>query len=445
VLAASVRSGADAGVETIVALPTSTWFSSRRDGERSGRRPTLALLIVAMSGVVAACGGDAKRSSPTKPVQTESSTLSRPESSERTAAPDVAVGMMTSVAGGGTELGDGGPATSAGFCGAGDVALDGDGNIYISDFGEECEGPGASSVRKVDAHGIITTVAGGTGVLGFAGDGGPATKAQLNSPSAIAVSPDGEVYIADQDNFRIRKVDGRGVISTVAGTGEQGHSGDGGPARSARLAELSGLAIDARGDLYVAEFAAVRKIDRSGTITTVAGTGYFRGYTTADDVPLRLRSAGDGGPATEARLTPIDVAVDRDGALYISDFHSGLIHKVNPSGIISTVAGSREATRAGKRGPATSSKLIDPWGIAVDDRGSLFIAEHHGERIREIDPAGTIRTIAGTGESGFSGDHGRAVKMKLHDPGHLTVDNRGLLYFTDYFNHRVWALRYRPG
>jgi sugar lactone lactonase YvrE len=107
------------------------------------------------------------------------------------------------------------------------------------------------------------------------------------------------------------------------------------------------------------------------------------------------------------------------------------------------VAGSRKATRIGKRGPATSAKLIDPWGIAVDDRGNLFIAEHHGERIREIDPGGTITTIAGTGQTGFSGDHGPATRMKLHDQGHLTVDNRGLLYFTDYFNRRVWALRYR--
>jgi sugar lactone lactonase YvrE len=399
------------------------------------------LLIVAISGVVVACGGDEKRRSLAKPAKTASSTASRSQRSPPAAA-EVTLGMMTSVAGGGSELGDGGPATSAGFCGPGDVALGSGGKMYISDFGEECQGPGGGSVRGVDAHGVITTVAGGTGVLGFAGDGGPATKARLSSPSAIAVSPDGELFIADQDNFRIRKVDGNGVISTVAGTGEQGHSGDGGQARAARLGELSGLAFDTRGNLYAAEFAAVRKIDRSGIITTVAGTGKFRGFTTADDVPLRLRSAGDGGPATEARLTPIDVAVDRSGAVYISDFHTGLIHRVNRDGIIRTVAGSRKAARIGKRGPATSAKLIDPWGVAVDDGGNLFIAEHHGQRIRKVDPGGTISTIAGSGETGFSSDHGVARKMKLHDPGQLTVDEQGLLYFTDYFNHRVWALRY---
>jgi sugar lactone lactonase YvrE len=415
---------------------------SRGNSERFGRRAVLASLIVAMSGAGVACGDEQKRSAPAKP-KTEPSQVSRSEPSQPAVEPDLPLGMMRSVAGGGMELGDGGPATSAGFCGVADVAFDNAGDMYVADLGEECEGPGGSSIRKVDAHGIISTVAGGTGVLGFAGDGGPATKAQINSPSAIAVSPDGELYIADQDNFRIRKVDAKGVISTVAGTGEQGHSGDGGQARSARLAELGGLAFDARGNLYAAEFAAVRKIDRSGMITTVAGTGRFRGYTTADDVPLRLRSAGDGGPATEARLTPIDVAVDRFGAVYISDFHTGLVHKVNRDGVIRTVAGSLKEHRSTNRAPATSTKLIDPLGIAVDDRGNVFIAEHHGERIRKVDPGGTITTIAGTGQAGFVDDHGLAIKMKLHDPGQLTVDNQGLLYFTDYFNHRVWALRYR--
>jgi sugar lactone lactonase YvrE len=396
------------------------------------------MVIGALFVATVGCGGnDQPRAGAGK------SPASQTKGAQPSPTSDLAVGMMRSVAGGAAELGDGGPATSAGFCGVGDVALDRAGNLYISDFGEECEGPGASSVRKVDGHGIITTVAGGTGELGFSGDGGPATKAKLNSPSAIAVHPSGELYIADQDNFRIRKIDANGVISTVAGIGEQGHTGDGGPARSARLAELSGLAFDASGNLYIAEFAAVRKVDRSGTINTVAGTGTFDGYNTADDVPLGLRSPGDGGPATKARLTPIDVAVDRLGNVYISDFHTGLIHKVNRRGIIETVAGSRDATRAGTRAPATSTKLIDPWGISVDDQGNLFIAEHHGERIRKVDGRGKITTVAGTDEAGFSATSGRAIDMKLHDPGNLTVDNRGLLYFTDYFNHRVWAVRYR--
>jgi hypothetical protein len=191
-----------------------------------------------------------------------------------------------------------------------------------------------------------------------------------------------------------------GIITTVAGTGEQGHSGDDGPARRARLSEPGGLAFDTQGNLYVAEFAAVRRIDRAGRITTVAGTGKFAHATSADDVPLRLRSAGDGGPAIEARLTPIDVAVDRHGEIYT-------------------------------------------WGIAVDARGNLFVAEHHGERIRKVHRDGTITTIAGTGEPGFTTERGTATELQLFDPGNLLTAEPGLLYITDYFNHRVWLVRYR--
>jgi DNA-binding beta-propeller fold protein YncE len=384
------------------------------------RGPLFVLLLLAVSAISTACGGEDKASGRAEP----------------------APGEMVSVAGGGGELGDGGPASLAGFCGPGDVALDADGNLYIADLGIECQGPGGNSVREIDPAGLITTVAGGTGVLGFGGDGGPATKAQLNVPSAVAVGRDGGLYISDQDNHRIRKVGLDGIITTVAGTGEQGHSGDGGPARRARLSEPGGLAFDTQGNLYVAEFAAVRQIDRAGRITTVAGTGKFGHATSADDVPLRLRSAVDG-PAIEARLTPIDVAVDRHGAIYISDFHSGLVHKVNRDGIIKTVAGSRTATRVGDGGPATSARLNDPWGIAVDARGNLFIAEHHGERIRKVDRDGTITTIAGTGEPGFTTDRGTATELELFDPGNLLTAEPGLLYITDYFNHRVWLVRYR--
>jgi sugar lactone lactonase YvrE len=385
------------------------------------------LLAVGVSGALIGCGSDERRGG-----------ASRGETKPATPS----VGQMVSVAGGGGELGDGGPAASAGLCGPADVAVDRAGNLYIVDRGVDCQGPGGSSVRKVDPRGVITTVAGGTGVLGFAGDGGPATEAQLNVPSAVAVGPDGGIYISDFDNHRIRKVGTDGVITTIAGTGEPGYSGDGGPARSARLLEPGGLAFDARGNLYVAAFAAVRRIDRAGTITTVAGTGRFGRFARADDVPLRLRAPGDGGPATEARLTPIDVALDRRGGLYISDFHTGLVHKVDADGIIRTVAGSRKATRVGDGGPATAAKLHDPWGIAVDARGNLFIAEHHGERIRKVDRRGIITTIAGTGEAGFTRDHGAATDLQLFDPGHLLTAGNGLLYITDYFNHRVWLVRY---
>src|SRR5215212_9679991 len=200
---------------------------------------------------------------------------------------------------GGEQLGDGGPATKAAFCGTSDVTLDAAGNMYIADGGIYCSGPGGHTVRKVDRHGIITTVA-GTGEPGFSGDGGPATKAQLDVPFAVAADREGNLYITDENNYRIRKVDKEGVITTFAGTGEGGYSGDGGPATSAKLIDPGGLAFDDQGNLYVADYKSVRKIDPSGTITTVAGTG-------------QLGFSGDGGPATEAKLSAYDVALDHKG------------------------------------------------------------------------------------------------------------------------------------
>ncbi len=168
---------------------------------------------------------------------------------------------MKTVAGdGGEQLGDGGPAMEAGLCGPNDVALDAKGNMYISDGGLYCGGPGGGTVRKVSPDGTITTVA-GSGEFGFSGDGGPATKAQLNLPLAVTVDREGNLYIADADNYRIRKVDKEGIITTIAGTGEEGYSGNGGPATSAKLTYPLGLAFDDRGNLYVADELSVRKID----------------------------------------------------------------------------------------------------------------------------------------------------------------------------------------
>jgi sugar lactone lactonase YvrE len=336
--------------------------------------------------------------------------------------------LTTVAGGGGLDLGDGGPATKAGFCGTSDVTLDAEGNMYIADGGIYCSGPGGYTVRKVNPAGTITTVA-GTGVPGFSGDGGPATKAQLNVPFAVAVDREGNLYITDENNYRIRKVDKDGIITTFAGTGEGGYSGDGGPATSAQLRDPGNMTFDARGNLYLADYSSVRKIDPSGTITTFAGTG-------------QAGFSGDGGPATEAKLTALDVALDGRGNMYITDTKNQRIRKVDKDGIIHTVAGSGKKGYSGDGGPATEAALNDPWGIAVDGEGNLFFGDHHNSVIRKVDSDGTIATVAGTGETGFNREKGPATKVWLNQPiGLFFDDDSSVLYIADTFNARIRALR----
>ncbi len=336
--------------------------------------------------------------------------------------------MKTVVGDGGEQLGDGGPATEAGFCRPNDVAFDTAGNMYISDGGIYCGGPGGNTVRKVNPDGTITTVA-GTGVVGFSGDGGPATKARLNLPLAVTVDREGSLYITDAENHRIRKVDKEGTITTIAGTGEEGYSGDGGPATSAKLTYPLGLAFDDRGNLYVADELSVRKIDRSGTITTVAGTGRGGHFS------------GEGGPATEASLTAADVALDASGNLYIADDDNHRVRKVDRDGIILTVAGSGKKGNSGDGGPATKAALNEPSSIDFDGEGNLFILCHRNSVIRKVDQNGTITTVAGTGESGFNREKGPATEVKLHEPVGLFVDDDpGVLYISDTFNARIRAV-----
>jgi sugar lactone lactonase YvrE len=337
---------------------------------------------------------------------------------------------MKTVAGdGGEQLGDSGPATEAGLCGPNDVVLDAKGNMYISDGGTYCYGPGGHTVRKVNPDGTITTVA-GTGVLGFSGDGGPATKAQLDLPLAVAVDREGNLYIADAENYRIRKVDKEGTITTIAGTGEEGYSGDGGPATSAQLTYPVGLAFDDRGNLYIADELSVRKIDPSGTITTVAGTGRGGHFS------------GDGGPATEAKLIAADVALDSKGNLYIADSDNHRIRKVNKDGIIHTVAGSGKKGHSGDGGPATKAALNEPSSIDFDGEGNLYILCHRTSVVRKVDKKGTITTIAGkVGVQGVNREKGPATKVWLSEPiGLFFDDDAGVLYIGDTFNARIRAV-----
>lgn len=353
-------------------------------------------------------------------------------------SPRAVEGILKTVAGGGNEDRDGVPALSAFLCEPTDVALDEEGNVYIAEpcvFGKSAR---ANTIRKVDPEGNITTVA-GTGTAGFSGDGGPATEAELNQPFSVAVDVKGNLYISDFGNHRIRKIDTKGIISTVAGTGDPGWSGENGPARKAHLfnAEFGGgLAVDADGNLYVADEAFVWRIDPSGTITIVAGSGQG-GHT------------GDGGPATEATLRgALDVAADLEGNLYISEWGGQRVRKVDPNGTITTIAGNGQKSPPGNGVPATSSGMFDPWGIAVDAAGNVFVVQHHGSIVQRLDRDGVLTTVVGIflstafGQGKFNGDEGPATKMRLNEPGGLFVDEDGILYIADTFNGRVREVRF---
>lgn len=286
-------------------------------------------------------------------------------------------GIITTIAGRGTIggfSGDGGPATSAQLRQPTDVAVDGRGNIYIADRGN-------SNVRKVGPDGIITTIA-GTGECrpDVSGDGGPATSAPLCLPQAVAVDARGNVYIAEYAASggadRVRKVSVSGIITTVAGTGVPGFSGDGGPATSARLRAPNGLALDAKGNLYIADFAnaRVRKVTPGGRITTFAGSGKY-GFS-GDGGPAK-KAGLLGRNAFHQGL-----AVDRQGNVYITDGGNYRVRKVTRSGIITTIAGaglySGPAGFTGDGGPAAKARLWGPNGVAVDSQGNVYIADSGG-------------------------------------------------------------------
>jgi sugar lactone lactonase YvrE len=329
-------------------------------------------------------------------------------------------GTLTKVAGtGGTGFsGDGGPAISARLNQPHGIALDGAGNLYIADTDNE-------RVRKIDSSGIITTVA-GTGQAAFSGDGGPAVNAQMYSPVGVAVDAAGNLYIADSNNQRIRKVDPSGIITTVAGNGTQGFSGDGGPATSARLDDPAGIAMDGAGNLYIADSLnfRVRKVNTAGIINTVAGNG-------------TMTSSGDGGPATSAGFGsgPWGIAFDGAGNFYISEGFR--VRKVTPAGIISTVAGNGKEGFSGDGGPATGAQLDALDGIAVDGAGNLYIADTLNQRLRKVNSAGIISTFAGNGYVYFSGDGGPATSASLDGPTAVALDSNGNLYIADYSNRRI--------
>lgn len=342
--------------------------------------------------------------------------------------PHVSGQTIITVAGTGTSgySGDGGPATSARVNLPTAICRDFYGNIYVADrFNHR--------VRKIDLSGTITTIA-GTGVAGFLGDGGPAVNARLNQPIGVVVDMDGNVYISDNSNERIRKVDTTGVITTIAGTGVAGFLGDGGPAINARLNDPWGLCVDKLGNLYVADRInnRVRKIDVStGVITTVAGTG-TAGYS------------GEGGLATAANFDkPIAICVDTMFNLFIADEENERVRKVTyATGIVTKIAGTGTAGYNGDGGAAVSAQLNKPCGVAIDLAGNVYISDRMNHRLRKINTSGNISTIAGTGVVGYSGDGGPATSARINFPRELFSDGSGNIYFADTDNDRVRKITY---
>ena len=323
-------------------------------------------------------------------------------------------GIIATVAGTGKwgYSGDGGPATSAQLNLPAGVAVDTAGNLFIADHW---------AVRKVSVNGMITTVAGNGPVTGSAADGGPATNATV-VPLGIAVDTAGNLFIADQYSWRIRKVDANGIITTVAGNGVAGSSGDGGPATRAQV-YASGVAVDGSGNLFLSDGTRIRHVSASGIITALAG-GLTPGFT------------GDGGPATAARLSgAYGLTVDSTGNVFVTDGANGRIRRVSPNGIITTVAGSGavgpSVVPTGDGGTAKRAYLRYPSSVAADRLGNVFITDSADHRIRRVSPDGTITTLAGTGAPGTSGDGGPAVDARLQWPAALILDAAGNLFFSD--------------
>ncbi len=335
--------------------------------------------------------------------------------------------IISTVAGNGVASfsGDGAQAINASMNVATGVAADLAGNIFIADQNN-------NRIRKVDAYGVITTVA-GTGVLGFSGDGGAATNAKLTTPFAVATDSAGNLFIADQGNNRVRKMDTNGILTTFAGKSPivSGFSGDGGPATNAVLNTPAGLFVDATGNLYIADQNndRIRKVGTNGIITTVVGNG-------------TETFAGDGGLATNASLRlPVSVTIDQAGNLIIADRSNSRIRKVDTNGIITTIVGNGVASYSGDGAQAINASLVAPTSVTTDVSGNLFIADASNfplnHRIRKVDMTGIITTLAGTNVAGFTGDGGLAAKASLAFPRGLALDASGNLLIADASNNRA--------
>ena len=320
------------------------------------------------------------------------------------------------------DIGDGKKATEVILTLVDGVTVDSEGNLYISHRSK-------NRIRKVSKDGIITTIA-GNGRAGFSGDNSSALKASLNFPAGLCLDPMGNLYVADRNNHRIRRIDTSGMITTIAGTGSPDWGGDGGPAVEAHLNYPSDLECDGKGNLYISDRSnnRIRKVNSKGVISTIAGLG----------VPA---FGGDFGPATEAFLKyPFGIELDHKGNLYIADRGNNRIRKVDPQGIITTVAGDGTHFFAGDYGPATRASLAYPTDVVADNRGNLYIADRNNNRIRRVDHLGIMTTVMGIGRYEYNGDNEIASETSLHLPFALTLSLDGKLIVVDRNHFRIRSM-----
>ena len=318
--------------------------------------------------------------------------------------------------------GDSGPATAAELSNVDGLVIDTFGNIYVAEFGN-------NTIRKIAPSGIITTYA-GNGTAGYSGDGGPASAAKLSAPVKLAIDKVGNIYVADHGNNVIRKITPAGIISTFAGTGIAGFYGDGGPATNAEFNYPSGVAVDpVTQDLIIADLVnyRIRRVSSStGIISTIVGNG-------------AAGASGDGGPATAAKVNgAFGVHVDMTGNIYIADAYNNKVRKLTIStGIITTIAGTGVAGYNGDGIAATAAELNNSSAVFVDSVGNIYIGDQFNYRIREINAAGIISTIIGDGVDGFSGDGGPATAAEISSADEVFYKKNGNLVFTDDANNRV--------
>ena len=337
-------------------------------------------------------------------------------------------GIISTIAGGATTgYGDGGTALNAELTTPVWTVKDAAGNLYISDAI-------SNLIRKVNTSGTISTFA-GTGTSGYSGDGGPATAAQIYEPYSMDFDGFGNLFYCDIGANIIRKINSSGIISTAVGipslTGGS-YSGDGGPATACTLYEPLNLKIDRHNRIFICDRSnrRIRMVDTTGIITTIAGTG-TSGYT------------GDGGPATAAEIaSPHGITFDNSGNLYFCDASRCVVRKINTSGIISTIAGSGTWGYSGDGGPATNAQLAFPSALTIDSAGNIYVSDGSNSCIRKIDATGNINTVIGTGVAGFSGDGGLASAAKLNLSYGINLDNAGNMYIADWGNHRIRKVIY---